>query len=77
MKFTNTSDTESYSDVNPVTGRAWAAAQPDLRTEDEKERSAAELMHLIRQLNAKGVIQCQLPGAGDGDGDGGGSESDE
>eukprot|EP00051_Salpingoeca_urceolata_P029144 m.489027 g.489027 ORF g.489027 m.489027 type:complete len:297 (+) comp26329_c0_seq1:1078-1968(+) len=63
----NDSDTDSDDlddDVDVVTGTrqpARPARRREDMSEEEKERSAAELMHLIGQLNAQGIISCQLP----------------
>lgn len=84
------SDSECMRNVDPITGRAWDAAPPPLSparppaaahmdppSEEDKERMAAELMHLIHRLNATGVMQMQVPGPVGGGGEKESGEDDE
>ena len=44
-----------------MTGTFWAtSARADSMTEEEKERSAEELMGLIERLNRTGIIRMEL-----------------
>ena len=48
------------ADINPVTGAAWEQSTAATMTEEERERSAEELMDLIDRLNSNGIIKLQL-----------------
>ncbi|EGD78227.1 hypothetical protein PTSG_09294 [Salpingoeca rosetta] len=68
--------------VDPISGRRATREPVQWSSEEEKERTAHELLSLIDRLNKLGVIRCNLPhpddmpdaGGDDGDGDGDGEE---
>ena len=52
--------------VDAVTGRVKESRpEPHFASEEEREASAAELVHLLRRLNDNGIIRCDIPGVTD------------
>ena len=51
---------ELPAEVNAVTGTHWDNTPAPAMSDEEKERSAEELMNLIDRLNDNGIFRLQL-----------------